>query len=133
MTREQAEADLTDRGLNPVVRNRETDPADADPGTVVDQNPKDGVEVAKGADVTIFIAVEPTTVDRPRPRGMTLSASASSAQRPLASTLGSQTPRSRAPTIEVGPRDPVRARRPASEVGTGFRGRRLRLDRARSR
>ena len=36
MTREQAEADLTDRGLNPVVKNRETDPADADPGTVVD-------------------------------------------------------------------------------------------------
>ena len=51
MTREQAEADLTDRGLNPVAKNRETDPADADPGTVVDQDPKDGVEVAKGADV----------------------------------------------------------------------------------
>ena len=74
MTREQAEADLTDRGLNPVVKNRETDPADADPGTVVDQNPKDGVEVAKGADVTIFIAVEPTTTTVPDLEGLTPSA-----------------------------------------------------------
>lgn len=73
-TREQAEAALTDRGLNPVAKNRETDPADADPGTVVDQNPKDGVEVAKGADVTIFIAVEPSTTTVPNLSGLTPSA-----------------------------------------------------------
>ena len=65
MTREQPEADLTDRGLNPVVKNRETDPADADRVSVVSQNPKDGVEVAMGADVTIFISVEPTTTTVP--------------------------------------------------------------------
>ena len=74
MTREQAEAELTDRGLNPVARNRETDPADADPGTVVDQKPEEGVEVAKDADVTIFIAVEPTTTTVPDLEGLTPSA-----------------------------------------------------------
>jgi len=99
MTREQAEADLTDRGLVPVARNRETDPADADPGTVVDQNPKDGVEVAKGAEVKIFIAVEPNTVDVPDLSGMTLG-EASSALAADGLTLGSRTPEANA-DIEV--------------------------------
>jgi eukaryotic-like serine/threonine-protein kinase len=98
-TREQAEAALTDRGLNPVAKNRETDPADADPGTVVDQNPKDGVEVAKGADVTIFIAVEPTTVEVPDLSGMTLG-EASTALAADGLTLGSRTPEANA-DIEV--------------------------------
>jgi hypothetical protein len=40
---------LTDRGLNPVAKNRdETDPADADPGTVGDQKPKDGGRGGQG-------------------------------------------------------------------------------------
>ena len=114
MTREQAEADLTDRGLNPVVKNRETDPADADPGTVVDQNPKDGVEVAKGADVTIFIAVEPTTTTVPDLEGLTPSAAQTELERgrtpPRVPAAGTERRRS-LPGRSRGPSPP-----PASEI-----------------
>jgi eukaryotic-like serine/threonine-protein kinase len=51
---------------------REVDPAETQPGTVVDQDPAGGEKLAEGSTVTLFVAREPTTIVVPDLTGMTL-------------------------------------------------------------
>ena len=88
-TQADAEDALRAAGLTPVARNREVDPDEADPGTVVAQDPKRGTDLERGKEVTIFVAVEPTTVDVPDVSGLTVSA-AQSALSDVGLILGSQ-------------------------------------------
>jgi eukaryotic-like serine/threonine-protein kinase len=88
-TQADAEAELTDAGLTPVVRRIETDPADAEPGTVVRQDPQKNTRLDRGSDVTIFVAVEPSTVAVPDLEGLTV-AQAQGALTNAGLQLGSQ-------------------------------------------
>ena len=72
-TQAAAEAVLAERGLEVVVRRREVDPQQTDPGTVVAQDPRQGEEVGRGSTVTITVAVEPDLVVVPDLSGMTVS------------------------------------------------------------
>jgi beta-lactam-binding protein with PASTA domain/predicted Ser/Thr protein kinase len=89
LTRVEAETLLAERGLETAVKRRETDPADAEPGTVVDQDPNKNTEVGNGAEVTIWIAVEPSAVQVPDLEGLSVSA-AQSALSEAGLVLGSQ-------------------------------------------
>lgn len=87
--RAEAEALLEERRLEVEVRRRQVDPEEAQPGTVVAQDPEEGEEVASGSVVTIFVAVEPDTVAVPDLQGLTVS-QAQSALGDEGLTLGSQ-------------------------------------------
>ena len=71
--RADAEDTLEGLGLVPVVTRREADPGTAELGTVIEQDPAPGQQVAKGAEVTIVIAVAPSTVTVPDLAGKSLS------------------------------------------------------------
>ena len=89
MDQATAEATLRERDLEVDVRRREVDPNEADPGTVVAQDPRRSEEVAGGSTVTITVAVEPTTVAVPDLEGLSVS-QAQEALRDADLTLGSQ-------------------------------------------
>jgi eukaryotic-like serine/threonine-protein kinase len=72
-TRADAEALLESRGLEVDAREREVDPEQREPGTVVAQNPRADEPVARGSIVTIWVAVEPPTVAVPSLAGTTVS------------------------------------------------------------
>jgi eukaryotic-like serine/threonine-protein kinase len=72
-TQAAAEAELEELGLEVDVRRREVDPDETEPGTVVAQDPRRDEEVARGATVTITVAVEPDTVVVPSLEGLTVS------------------------------------------------------------
>jgi serine/threonine-protein kinase len=99
MTQSEAEDTLRGAGLNPVVKNREVDPDETDPGTVVAQDPKKDTELERNQDVTIFVAVEPETVTVPQLQGKTL-AEAQSALSAVGLRLGSSTPEASS-TVDV--------------------------------
>jgi serine/threonine-protein kinase len=98
-TQADAEALLEERRLEVLVRRREVDPEESEPGTVVAQDPRQGAEVASGATVTIFVAVEPDTVVVPDLEGLTVS-QAQAALRAAELELGSQIPEA-SDTIDV--------------------------------
>ncbi|WP_052847477.1 Stk1 family PASTA domain-containing Ser/Thr kinase [Streptomyces avicenniae] len=60
---EDAEAELEELGLS--VDREEDDGSDADPGTVLEQDPEGGTMVAPGETVTLTVAVEPDTISVP--------------------------------------------------------------------
>ncbi len=124
-----AESRLRDLGLTPVPRNREVDPNETDLGTVVAQDPKKNTELDRGAEVTIFIAVEPDTVLVPDLTGMTLG-EASTALGAEGFTLGSRTSEP-SDSIEL---DRIIRSEPAAgdEVAAGIRDRRGGLQRPRA-
>ena len=62
LARESAEATLNRAGLGFTIREEESD---ADPGTVIAQDPVGGTVVDKGSRVTLTVAKEPETVDVP--------------------------------------------------------------------
>ena len=88
-TRTDAETILRERDLEVEVRRREVDPDEADPDTVVAQDPGRNEEVASGTTVTITVAVEPDTVQVPSLAGKTVS-EAQADLREVGLTLGSQ-------------------------------------------
>ncbi len=62
-TQDDARAALTAAGFVPQTQEQET--TDADPGTVLSQDPAAGTQLAKGSKVTLTVAVEPKTVTVP--------------------------------------------------------------------
>ncbi len=68
MTQEDAVSALTAEGFESVVKTREVDPDETEPGIVVAQDPKKNTELEKGSEVTIFVSVEPDTVAVPDAR-----------------------------------------------------------------
>ena len=62
LERESAEATLNRAGLGFTIREQESD---ADPGTVIAQDPAGGTVVDKGSRVALTVAKEPETVDVP--------------------------------------------------------------------
>jgi serine/threonine-protein kinase len=89
MDRGTAETTLRERDLEVDVRRREVDPDEAQPGTVVAQDPRPNEEVASGSTVTITVAVEPALVAVPNLEGLTVS-EAQTALSDADLTLGSQ-------------------------------------------
>ena len=70
LERESAEATLNRAGLGFTIREEESD---ADPGTVIAQDPVGGTVVDKGSRVTLTVAKEPETVDVPNVVGFSRS------------------------------------------------------------
>jgi serine/threonine-protein kinase len=70
LERESAEATLNRAGLGFTIREQESD---ADPGTVIAQDPVGGTVVDKGSRVTLTVAKEPETVDVPNVVGFSRS------------------------------------------------------------
>ncbi|WP_129841436.1 Stk1 family PASTA domain-containing Ser/Thr kinase [Streptomyces sp. RFCAC02] len=68
MSWEDAEAALTDAGLESTKETEETD--DEEPGTVLDQDPEAGEMIQPGEEVTVTVAVEPDEVTVPDVVGM---------------------------------------------------------------
>ena len=60
---DQAEATLTDAGFQ--VSTQEQEDADAEPGTVLAQDPAAGTQAAQGARVTLTVATAPAQVEVP--------------------------------------------------------------------
>jgi serine/threonine-protein kinase len=75
--RSQLEDDL---GFVVERKFREIDPADTEPGTVVEQDPVGGQDLEQGGTVTLWVAREPTTVAVPDLSGMTLGQAKSALQ-----------------------------------------------------
>jgi serine/threonine-protein kinase len=63
--RPQAEAEATLRDAGFEVSTTERESADADPGTVLEQDPAAGAQAAKGARVTLVVATAPAEVEVP--------------------------------------------------------------------
>ena len=61
--RDEAEQLLRDAGLQPSVTEREDD--EADPGTVLEQDPEAGANAPKGSTVTLVVAKAPPDVPVP--------------------------------------------------------------------
>jgi serine/threonine-protein kinase len=70
LERESAEATLNRAGLGFTIREQESD---ADPGTVISQDPVGGTVVDKGSRVALTVAKEPETVDVPNVVGFSRS------------------------------------------------------------
>ena len=66
--RAEAEDRLLDEGLNPVVTEQPT--ADAEPGTVLAQDPDPGDPAERGSDVALTVAVEPQFLPIPEVVGL---------------------------------------------------------------